>query len=294
MAILAALFLVDYWAYPYSSDLGGRSHNKGENGLWLRYTWYFGEKSDADIVELARDLTHRHIRYAYFHVRFIRKDGSLNFRKSESLTLTSRLRMVAPRVRPIAWVYVDGSVDLGDRTVRARMIKEATWLVQTCAFDGVQWDYEPCTSGNQGFLKLLEETRSALPRAHLSVASPVWYPWPLTSIGWTEQYFSEVGKRCDQIAVMCYDTGFYTPRSYAWLVREQAARLPKAAAPAQVILGLPTYGAGFRSHNPRAENIRIALKAVREGPPVPGVALFADYTTDSEEWAWFEKAWLRR
>jgi spore germination protein YaaH len=199
-----------------------------------------------------------------------------------------------PEVLPIAWIYVDGSVHLDEKAVRTKMIEEARWLVDTCGFRGIQWDYEPCDSGDKGLLALLEETRATLSQAHLSVAAPLWYPWPLGSVGWSEDYFRAVGKRCDQIAVMCYDTGFYTPHSYAWLVGEQAKRLPKAAAPAQVILGLPTYGPGLTSHNPRAENLKIALKAVREAPAVAGIALFADYTTDNEEWRWYERAWLRQ
>ena len=295
LGIIFSLLVADYWAYPYGTELSGRSHNKGENGLWLRYTWYFGERSEMEIAVLASSLRRRGIRYAYFHVRYITKTGSLEFRKpmwGEMVTKT--IGMVSPGVVPVAWIYVDGSVDLANPDVRKKMVGEAEWLVGRCGFKGIQWDYEPCPSGDAGFLALLEETRSALPNAHLSVASPVWYPWPLTGLGWTEDYFHEVGKRCDQIAVMCYDTGFYTPRSYAWLVRGQADRLPKAAAPAQVILGLPTYGPGFRSHNPRAENLRIALKAVRDGSSVAGIALFADYTTDDEEWAWYDKAWRGR
>jgi hypothetical protein len=58
------------------------------------------------------------------------------------------------------------------------------------------------------------------------------------------------------------------------------------------LLGLPTYHDGGGSHHPRAENLRIALKAVREANGVAGVALFADYTTDEAEWAWYERAWL--
>src|SRR5205823_3901954 len=33
------LLVVDYFAYPYGV-VGGRSLNRGENALWLRYTWY--------------------------------------------------------------------------------------------------------------------------------------------------------------------------------------------------------------------------------------------------------------
>jgi len=90
---------------------------------------------------------------------------------------------------------------------------------------------------------------------------------------------------------MCYDTGFVLPRSYEWLVRRQAELIPRAAR-CEVLLGLPTYERGGPSHNPRAENLKIALKACRNSRGFSGVSLFADYTTDSSEWSWFQRAWL--
>ncbi|HVT10909.1 MAG TPA: hypothetical protein VHE55_01475 [Fimbriimonadaceae bacterium] len=289
--VLTAL-AVDYFAYPYGSLLGGRSSNRGENGLWLRYTWYFSQYSRVEVVELGQRLAREQVRYAYFHVRSVLVDGRLKYRHAESADFNRRLHEADPKICSIAWVYVDGSVDLSNETVRRQMAEEASWLVHTCGFDGVQWDYEPCHSGDAGLLRLLEATRAALPGAFLSVATPTWFPWPVSGAGWTEEYFGEVGKRCDQIAVMCYDTGFVTPRSYAWLVGQQAERVPRAAGKCQVLLGLPTYEAGGRSHNPRAENLKIGLKAVRESDGVAGIALFADYTTDAAEWAWYERAWL--
>lgn len=292
--LVSTALVVDYFAYPYGNLLGGRSYNQGENGLWLRYTWYFGQHSAAEVVGLGERLKREQIRYAYFHVRSVLADGRLRYRHAEAADLNRRLHDMDPQLRSIAWVYVDGGVDLSQEAVRGRMVEEASWLVRLGGFDGVQWDYEPCRNGDAGFLRLLEATRAALPGAFLSVAAPTWFPWPVSGAGWSEDYFGQVGKRCDQIAVMCYDTGFVTPRSYAWLVGRQAARLPRATGKCQILLGLPTYEAGGRSHNPRAENLKIGLKAVRESGGVAGIALFADYTTDAGEWAWYERAWLGR
>ena len=66
------------------------------------------------------------------------------------------------------------------------------------------------------------------------------------------------------------------------------------------MLGVPTYGDGLRSHNPRAENLKNALRGVREGLADPsaarenfaGVAPFADYTTDDDEWETYKRDWL--
>jgi len=292
VGVFSALVSIDYFGYPYGAVLTGRSFNRGRNGLWLRYTWYFGEKSPAEISDLARRLRREQIRYAYFHVRSVDADGNLKYRRQESAALTRSLRGADPDIKIIAWIYLDGQVDLASPSVRRNVTKNAAWLVRTCGFDGIQLDFEPCHDGDRTFLGLLDEVRSALPGAFLSVASPTWFPWPAGGYGWSERYFREVELRCDQLAVMCYDTGFLLPRSYAWLVRAQAERIPRVSN-CQVLLGLPTYEAGGRSHNPRAENLRVALKAARDSQGVDGIALFADYTTDAQEWAWYERAWLK-
>lgn len=312
LLLFAACITLDYRAYPYGAAAGGKSFNKGENGLWLRYTWYFGEHSPAEISQLAENLRRRQIRYAYFHVRSINAQGRLAFHHAaEARRLNAALRREAPGVQSIAWVYVgnargQGKVDLSVPAVRKAMIDEAIWLVKTCGFAGVQWDYEICDDGDQDFLTLLREARVALPPGKiLSIASAVWMPAPLGKWGWSEKYFAEVARQCDQITVMSYDTGFYLPRSYVWLVGQQAQRIPRAVARAnphcRVLLGLPTYGPGFLSHNPRAENITMALRGVREGlaesgadnANFAGVALFADYTTGPDEWHTYENLWLK-
>lgn len=311
-ALLALLIaLLDYYLFPYGSKPDGPTYNRGENGLWLRYTWYFGKHSAAEVQQLARHLKERRIRNAYFHVRSITKAGTLQYRKeAEVRRLTSALHQAAPPVRLFAWVYVgnrrgQGEVDLSSPTVRQAMVKEAQWLVGSAGFDGVQWDYEISDDGDPDFLSLLHETRTALPpQKQLSVATPMWLPGPLQRWGWSDGYFRLAAAQCDQMTVMCYDSGFWTPRSYVWLVRQQALHVPQDAAQSahncRVLLGLPTYGDGFRSHNPRAENLRLALRGVREGLHDPGaqlstfegVALFADYTTDDKDWQTYSDLWL--
>ena len=306
-AIAATTFacvVADYWLYPILAPIGGRSFDKGENGVWLRYTWYFGEKTSAEAESLGKELSARHVHYAYFHVRSVQPDGSLKFRfPIEARRLTGAFHRAAPGARAIAWIYIDAeTVDLAKAPVRDRLAREAGLLTSAWGFDGVQLDYEPCSDGDRHFLDLLEETHVALPRGSvLSVAAECRYPGLLAKFGWSDEYIQEVAKRCDQLAVMCYDSGMILPRSYVWFVRCQAAvvpRLAKRANPAcEVLLGLPTYGSGGTSHNPRAENHRLALKGVREARAAPepdGVAVFADYTTSEADWREYEELWLRR
>lgn len=312
-AIGLCLLLVvgDYLAYPRVAGLGGRSFNGGENGLWLRYKWYFGEWQQPDLERLVGRLRSAQVRYAYCHVRFAKPEGLLQYRYPKSaMRLTKALHREMPDVKLIAWIYVENRrgyprVNLADPAVRRNLVEEAAWLVNACGFDGVQWDYEICPSGDRQLIELLEETREALPKGKLvSVCTPMWYPWPWPrSYAWDEDYFTEVASHCDQLAVMCYDSAIVLPRAYVWLVRQQAARVTQAAArgnkDCRVLLGVPTYGKGGASHHPRAENIRMGLKGVREGladrRAVPsscaGVSIFADWTTTPDEWEQYSQLW---
>jgi hypothetical protein len=169
----------------------------------------------------------------------------------------------------------------------------------------MQWDYEICDNADPYLLSLLRETRAALPAGKtLSAAVPMWLPPALQRWGWSEEYFAQVAASCDQLAVMCYDTAMYLPRAYVGLVRQQAIHVTRAVARGnprcRVLLGVPTYARGGASHHAWAENLRMALKGVREGladartqPSVfAGVAPFADYTTQAEEWKVYRALWL--
>src|SRR5438552_5705283 len=79
--LLLILLVADYALYPVLSRPGGISGNRGENGLWLRYRWYFGRRSDADRRALARRLRKQQIRCAYFHVRHITRNGTLRYHR---------------------------------------------------------------------------------------------------------------------------------------------------------------------------------------------------------------------
>lgn len=307
--IVLALVLftaLDYALYPSFIGFQGPSPNHGENGLWIRYTWYFGqEKGYAD---LAKRITDAQVKYAYFHVRYVGKSGNLRYRYPENArTIVREMHSRAPGVQITAWIYAGnadgaGSVVLSDRVARAKMVSEAAWLCRDCGFDGVQWDYEICHDGDRDLLDLLDETRAALPAGKiLSVATPVRSP-VAGRFGWSDAYYREIAKRCDQIAVMGYDSGLWWPRAYDHLMQEQVAHVTADAAvnPAcRVLIGVPTYRDGGPSHSAWAENLRVALHGVRAGYQDPatnrkqfaGVALFADYTTTTADWETLRRLW---
>lgn len=273
----------------------------GSNALWLRYYFYFGKHNDQEFDKMVGRLRSHQIKYAYFHVLNTKPDGKLHYKfEDRAKRITKLVHSQAPDTKTIAWVYVASfgkeASDLNKREVRSNLVKEARWLTETCGFDGVQWDYEFAPNGNQGLLDLLKETKEELPNALLSTATPMWYPGTLW--GWNERYFAEVAKRSDQIAVMGYDSWFYLPSIYVWLIKQQVIQLSQAAegTNCKVMIGLPTYEDATFAHHKPVENLRHGLMGVQEGlrhskarDRFEGIALFADYTTDDAEWKLFDQ-----
>jgi len=242
-------------------------------------------------------------------VRGLSKDGHLRFRYlAQAKALTDGLHQRDPKIHPIAWIHAGnekggGPIDLRSAKVRHTMAVEASWLVKEAGFDGVQWDYEICPDDDQDFLKLLLEARAALPNgSYLGADVPGWYPPPLSSFGWSEDYYRQVASRCDGVVVMAYDSGMPTPRAYAWWVSQQTIRITKAAAEGNpichVLIGVPTYKNSTLSHIASVENLRLALVGVRDGladgadlSVWQGVSIFADYTTSDQDWLTFDQLW---
>jgi len=305
LALCLAGLGLDYFLYDAYTPPPSSKFNAGKNGIWLRYLWYAGKHTPTEFDDLYEKLATRQFRYAYFHVLTTKPDGHLKLRNGDGAKqLTTDCRSHAPNAKPIAWVYI-GSLDVNlDRPeVRKNLVEEFRWLINECGFEGVQVDYEFAMCGSQGLLRLLEETRPALPKESLlSVATPMWYPGILW--GWSDEYFEEVARRSDQLAVMCYDSYLYLPRAYAWLVSQQAIHITADCAQAnpacRVILGVPTYDNQTLSHHPYAESLKNALRGVEQGladkdaklESFEGIALFADYTTDDNEWSQYEEYWL--
>lgn len=316
--LLCVLFVtvgvIDSFVYERQTPLRSVCANKGANGLWLRYYWYAGKhKSPKEWDDMLERLRVNQIKYAYFHVLTTLSDGTLKMHKLENARkITAAVHDGAPKTKAVAWVYVGASpqkegVDLSKASVRATLVKEALWLTNECGFDGVQWDYEFCASGDEGLLALLDETRAALkPTDLISVATPMWYPNTLW--GWNDNYFREVASRCDQICVMCYDSYLYFPRAYAWLLSQQVVHVTKAIADANssakvqcaVVFGLPTYEDITLAHRAQCESFANSLRGLNNGlqssgavrDVVEGIALFADYTTDGAEWKDYAAYWL--
>jgi hypothetical protein len=104
---------------------------------------------------------------------------------------------------------------------------------------------------------------------------------------------------------MCYDSYLYLPRLYVQLVAAQVLHVTNAALQSdnpgcKVVFGLPTYEDVTLAHHRPSESLANSLRGIGQGlansqtqhGTIDGIALFADYTTDDNEWKLYDRIWL--
>ena len=162
-------------------------------------------------------------------------------------------------------------------------------------FAGVHLNVEPLTSGDQAFLKFLDQLRTAIPSGKiLSIAAyppPTrWHPFP--EVHWEESYFREVARRTDQLAVMMYDTSLRVPKLYQRLMSDWTVEVLEWSEGKPVLLGVPTYDdAGTEYHRPDVENLENALLGIHQGLSAKSlptnyqvIVIYCEWETDATEW----------
>ena len=118
----------------------------------------------------------------------------------------------------------------------------------------------------------------------------------------TTGYYERVASVADQVVVMAYDTALPTPILYRRYVSYAAERvtstLVQSNARARVLIGIPSYDETGIMHRAGVETLEngllgtvAGLRGVGGGGTFEGVALYAAWTTDAEEWATYERVW---
>ncbi|WP_018655128.1 hypothetical protein [Actinomadura flavalba] len=289
--------------------------------MWARHQWIGEPHADEEYRRFGALLRSARVTDVYFHAGPVEADGTVPAAKiGNARALVEAMRRHAPGVRSHAYLgqirVVEGSgvIDLDDPKVRERVVAtDARFL--DLGFDGIHYDFEPIFPDDRAFLDLLDRTR-ALTRARgrlLSAAleqktlvdgaqrvfdtvaprtGRVHYPARPTGA-----FLRAVADRVDQLAIMTYDVqlptqslvGLHYARHTEWTLRLVGDRTT-------VFIGVPTYTplAGW------AETPDVALRGVRRGadaldrPPARpwGVGIYADWTTDSGEWARYRAKWV--
>lgn len=285
----------------------------GDNRTWLEYAWTTTPVNEDAVRQLGQRLESHAIHTVYLECAAWRADGTLL--EGEYVgEFAGRLRAAYPGVKILLWLRMSGE-EIGDSDRRAAAIALAEKAMREWKLDGVQLNSRAVRNNSETFIQLVRALRSAIgPDALLSVTTPpdripADPDVPIGSVAdpdltWDVNFKQRVALlRIDEIVVMPHASGLADSAQYtvwvAYQVESYAAAINQLDRPADIIIALPTYDEA-PDHDPAVENIRAAIKGVKDGVKragsagalVKGVGLYEYKSTDSLEWTYFQTDWL--
>jgi hypothetical protein len=300
-------------------DIRDGRHDRGRNGIWLAHGWLGADewfvrhgktnqfaryRGVAPVRELAARLRRHHVTDVFPHLCPAEDDGQI---PPVDARQTELFLDEFNGIRVIPWIggVKDNQVQADDAMWRSKFAASVKSLMAAHPrLAGVQLNVEPLPSGDRGFLLLLEELRVALETN--KIVSVAAYPpptrWhPYESVHWNEPYFREVARRCDQMAVMMYDTALRLDKVYQRLMADWTREVLAWSEGKPVLLGVPTYldtGVGY--HVPEVENLTNAILGIHRGlsrqvlpASYQGVAIYCEWETDAGEWKFLREHFLK-
>jgi len=320
LLVLLLLPAVAWMFWEPGKEITDGRHDLGRNGIWLQHGWlgdddWFHRNGKADqiprfrepqnIAALAALLRTNGITDVFPHLCPCSLEGEIAGRDPAQV---ERFLDGLAGFRVMPWV--GGVLGVQARVHkpewRAAFVASVTNLLHAHPrLAGVQINIEPLPSGNLDLLKLLDQLKTALPAGKLLslAAYPPPTRWqPVPEVHWDEPYFREVARRCDQLAVMMYDTSLRSGKLYQQLMSSWTREVLDWSGGTPVLLGVPAYDdADSGYHDPAVENVRHALHGFRGGlsrlARVPtnfqGAALYADWEMDAAEWATWRREFLQ-
>jgi hypothetical protein len=300
----------------YAGTPSADARTRGQDAIWLGHAWVDGRKTQTDIDALGKQLAGTGIRDLYVHTGPLEHDGSLPLAtvSPKARWFVDAVHRSMPGLRVQAWLgdvvlpQKNPGINLDDAATRDRVTASSEQVLGQ-GFDGIHFDLEPLQSGNKGFLALLDQVH-AITKTHgvpLSVAAAQLNPRPgmngvlvaLTgqSKWWSKQYFGEVARRVEQIAVMSYDTAMPLESLYGGFVAQQTEMALAVTPPGtDLLMGLPAYYEDNPSHRGSAETVEAAVRGARLGLGNStrqnfGLALYVDFAATPEHWAAYRDGW---
>jgi hypothetical protein len=320
LAIVVVLPLLIYAIWSPGMRVTDGRHDRANNGIWMSHRWlgddaWFVENNREPMREQYRDpayidatldmLRDKGVTDLFPHLAPTKPTGDLPGYNDQQLTRFLD-RATTNNQRVIPWV--GGVLELhchpANPKWRARFIASINKLfVKHPRLAGVQINIEPWPSGDPDCLLLLEELKQAMPDDKvLSVAAyppPTrWQPAP--EVHWDQTYFQKVAQRCDQLAVMMYDTSIPLGKPYVALMDRWTRDVLSWSGGTPVLLGLPCYeDVDVDYHDPDVENLANALSGIHAGLSAnglpdhyQGVALYSLWTMQPEDWDTLDKQFL--
>ncbi|MFI6035534.1 hypothetical protein ACIBBD_15415 [Streptomyces sp. NPDC051315] len=303
----------------YTGDPADSARTRGKDAIWLGHAWVDGRKKDADVSALAARLKGTGIRDLYVHAGPLEHDGTLpGSAYANAPWFIDAVHREMPGIRVHAWLgdVLASEGPRGMRLERARTraaVVRSTREILAAGFEGAHFDLEPLHSGDRDYLTLLDALHrvTAAEDAPLSVAAHQIDPLPaLHSVAgsltghpkwWSQEFFGQVARRVDQIAVMSYDTAMPLESMYGGYVAQQTSLALEVTPPTtDLLMGLPFFHESDIGHHESAETVSAAVRGVRLGLSRTdadradfGVALYVDFAAKEADWAAYRKDWVR-
>ncbi|GAA3391370.1 hypothetical protein [Streptomyces roseoviridis] len=302
----------------YTGELREGTKTRGKDAIWLGHAWVDGRKKDADLTAFAARIKGTGIRDLYVHAGPLEHDGTLPAdRYPRARWLVDGVHRTMPGIRVHAWLgdvlASEGpeGLRLEDAGSRAAVVASARQILDA-GFEDVHFDLEPLHSDDRHYLSLLDDlgalTRAR--RAPLSVAAHQIDPLPAahTALGvvtggsekwWSQEFFGQVARRVDQIAVMSYDTWMPLEGLYGGYVAQQTSlALEVTPEGTDLLMGLPFFHEDDLGHHENAETVAAAVRGARlglgrtdPGRERFGLALYVDFAAEEGDWAAYREGW---
>ncbi|MFE5712187.1 hypothetical protein ACFQ7J_15380 [Streptomyces sp. NPDC056501] len=301
----------------FTGDVREDARTRGKDAIWLGHAWVDGRKKDADLAAFAARIKGTGIRDLYVHAGPLRHDGTLPAAKyPRAKWLIDAVHRTMPGIRVQAWLgdvlATEGpdGLRLDKAESRAAVVTSARQILDA-GFDGVHFDLEPLLSDDGNYLSLLDDL-GELTRARkvpLSVAAHQIDPVPAAhSVNgaisgsekwWSQEFFGQVARRVDQIAVMSYDTWMPLEGLYGGYVAQQTSlALEVTPESTDLLMGLPFFHEDDLGHHENAETVAAAIRGTRLGLGRTdhdrerfGVALYVDFAAEEGDWAAYREGW---
>lgn len=283
----------------------------GDAALWLRRQWLHAEPTDSELAALTAALAAAGVTRVYPFLGPMNEMGvpgwrSLGVHTPWSASSAERFLKAMPGALPWTGGVAVRDVHWADEAQQQAFAAELARVVALGA-GGVHINIEPVGDGDEAFVKLLTRVRAVLPAGtELSVAvvAPRNERIEVGAIRyWSMAYLARVCGPADELVVMGYDTWLTDAAAYQRLVADWTEQLAKELPPdCAWRMGVPTYDDDIPHHKLDVERIDVALRGVREGlarleappPAFRGIALYASWTTDEQEWAAYDALWRGR
>jgi hypothetical protein len=293
------------------------------NALWIGEDWTQESHSDEDIAALVNDLRARQVGTVYAWMSWLQADLTWNNadRFDRVRAFVAQVKAAYPELQLLAWIAIplDAGqgyrIDNPDSQTQVAQLSESA--VQEYGFDGIFLDV-PILTDDDNFLSLLRRVRASidetdvlaaavLPDLHPTDESVPASPQIAPGTEWSFEFKQSVVLLLDQIAIMAFYSNLTSADDYsqwtAYQIGSYIAAIEALGAdmPTALIIAMPTLDADPRGHDPEVENITSAAAGIRLAQSsagelssfVRGAGIYADYTTDEQEWAEFGSAWLR-